>query len=380
MHAPVLRFAAWFVIANIYMLVTWAAVELYRGDKPLGAITQLIYLVAFVAVGTCFYRVASGRERHLAELLRWAAPVTCLALVLGFSVSMLINGVNPVAVLSRTVASANPEIFQKEVFRSSFEGFGLDPETVRGNLRHEVFGAVLLSMYVSTWAIRFGLVATSAQRVAYQISMTSGVLLLALSLSRSILIAALLWPLLSLLRSVRTGQLTTRQVTMALSAAAGVGLLAISGFGLVIWNRFTSDTTGYDSRAENYVGAFAALRDHWLTGGFRTAGVGASSHNFVVDSLLRAGIFSALPAAVIVAVLVLLWIRLVARLHQEPLWMVPLAAALALPLVRLVTSGGGLIPPIEWVTLGFVLGVLTFRRELATTRPTENPLPMALNK
>jgi hypothetical protein len=85
------------------------------------------------------------------------------------------------------------------------------------------------------------------------------------------------------------------------------------------------------------------------------------SHTFIVDSWLRSGVFTAIPAAVIVIVLLGLWIALLSRLTSEAEWLVPVAAALALPLVRLGTSGGGLIPPIEWIALAFVFGVLCER-------------------
>jgi hypothetical protein len=56
------------------------------------------------------------------------------------------------------------------------------------------------------------------------------------------------------------------------------------------------------------------------------------------------------------------WVRLVSRLHVQPAWMLPVAASLVLPLVRFVTSGGGLINPVEWVTLGFAAGALAAER------------------
>lgn len=219
-YAPVLRTAAAFVVANLYMLSKWAVVDLFNGHKPYGSLQEFLYLGAFVAIATFVSRAASGSEPGAANALKWAAPVACASVVLGFSLAMLVNGVNPAAVLSRTIAS----------------------------------------------------------------------------------------------------------------------------------------------RAENYVGAAASLKDHWLTGGVQTNGVNASSHNFIVDSWLRSGKLTAIPAAVIVIVLVALWVALLSRLTAEAEWLVPVAAALALPLVRLGTSGGGLIPPIEWVALAFVFGVLCERR------------------
>jgi len=369
-YAPVLRTTRVFVIANLYMIAAIAAVAAYRGSTPTAALRQLIYLVIFMAVAGFFYRVASGREPRVLGSLRFVAAVTCLSLLVGFSVAMIVNGVNPAAVFAKSIAAADPEIFQKEVFKSAFAGFGLDEEAVKGNLRHEIFGCVLLSMLVSTWAMRVGGSPTSGQVFAYRAAMALGLVWMTISLSRSILIAAAFWPLLAILRSSRRAELTTRQVGILFGFAAATGVVLASGLSAVLVNRFVADTTGYEARAENYGGAFAAIPDHWLIGGFQTVGV--SSHNFVVDTLLRDGVFAAVPAAAIVLTLLIVFGLMAMRLHRLSPALVPVVAALVLPLVRAVTSGGGLIPPVEWVALGFVGGVLAaWRLSTRTSAPAK---------
>jgi hypothetical protein len=81
----------------------------------------------------------------------------------------------------------------------------------------------------------------------------------------------------------------------------------------------------------------------------------------VFDTLLRNGVFAALPALLIVCIVAAAMLSLVARLDRLPPYMVPVAAALALPLVRMLTIGGGAISPVSWLALGFVLGVLAAR-------------------
>jgi len=366
-YAPLCRTAAPLVLGVLYLELSWAALELYRGTLPTGAVQGLLYLGAFLAIGTCFYRAASGIEPGLVSLLRWSGPLACVSLLVAFSIAMLINGINPTNVLGRTVATADPEVFQKEIFRSSFAGFGLDPDMVRGNLRHEVFGALLLSLLVSTWAMKVGARVTAAQQGAYRAAVATGVALLALSLSRSVLIAATLWPMLALLRSARRGGLTRRQLLTAAVAVSAGGTLVLTGIGLVIWNRFTTDTTGYEARAENYGTAFQALGDHWLTGGYETGG--QSTHNFVLDSTLRGGILAGFAALVVLVFAAARWARLVLLLPRRAEWLVPVTAALGLPLVRMGTSGGGLIPPVEWVALAFVFGVLAVRPSRQPRQP-----------
>ena len=142
-------------------------------------------------------------------------------------------------------------------------------------------------------------------------------------------------------------------------------MLCLSGFGLVLYIRFTEDTTSYTARESLYSTAFSEIPSHFLTGGVDT--LGASSHNYVLDSLLRAASRrdprrSGVPVdpADLAGP---------ARANAPCTdWLVPVAAAFALPLVRLATSGGGLINPVEWVTLGFITGALAAYRILESRR------------
>ncbi len=378
-YAPVLRVAAVFVIANLYMAAAIAAVQFYQGGAAGAALQQLMYLAVFVAAGGLFYLLANGHEQHITQSLRLTGAVVCTSLIIGLSVAMLVNGVNPAGVLGRTIAAGDPEIFQKEVFKSAFAGFGLEDDRVAGNLRHEIFGFVLLSMLISTWAMRVGTRPARRQVAIYRAAMITGVVLLALSLSRSVLIAAAVWPLLVIVRSLRRAELSTRQVGILFASTAAVGALLLTGFGAVISNRFLTDTTGYESRANLYGEAFGALPDYWLLGGYST--VANSSHNFLLDTLLRNGIFAFLPALVIVATLLFAFVSLSLSLHRLPTALVPVVVALALPLVRAGTSGGGLIPPVEWLALGFVAGVVAAWRlpQRGATPPDRVRAPVAAN-
>jgi len=368
-YAPVLRTGAVFVLANLYMIAAIAGAQMYNDLGIAPPAQQLLYLVICAAFAVLFCRIASGQEAWGIPTLRFVGAAAGLSLVVGLGVAMTVNGINPAAVMAQTIATADPSIFQKEVFKSAFAGFGLDEERVVGNLRHEMFGAVLLAMLVSTWAMRVGPEPTRAQIFAHRTGLVIGVLVLTVSLSRSVLIAALVWPLLALLRTALRGELSVRQIALIMLAAAGIGGLVVSGLGAVIFNRFTTDTTGYEARAGNYFDAFATIPDVWVTGGYATQG--ASSHNFVVDTLLRNGIFAALPAAVISGVVLVTFVLLAARVHREPAWFVPVVAVLALPLVRLWTSGGGTITPNGWVALAFVVGVVSWWRRFRTRPPQQ---------
>ena len=348
-----------FIALNILMVASWMAVSLFNGQVPRTAVQVLLYLGVFVALGSYFGRAATGEEPGAMTLLRWSATAAVVTLILAFTVSMVGNGVNPISVVQRTLASADPEVLQKELFRSSFVGYGYDAETVRGNIRHEVFGALLAAMYVSVWAegLRPG---AGTSRNIRRAALVVGTLLLLVSMSRAILLAAAIWPLLSVWRSARLSEVTRRQMTLLVGAGVALVALVVAGVGQVVWIRFTQDTSSYESRGGLYDRAFENIRENFWTGGVGT--VGESSHNFIVDAWLRGGVVVALLAAAIVLVLLASWVRSVVQMPLQPEWMLPVAAAFALPIDRMLTAGGGLIPPVGWVTLAFIAGAYTYQR------------------
>ncbi len=362
-YAPILRASAMFVIANLYFVGAVAAVSMYRGDGAGTAVQHLLYVLVFIAFAGFVYLVAAGREPRVLGVLRSAAVLVCVSLLVGLAAAMLVNGVNPLAILGQSIASGDPEVIEKQLYRSAFAGFGLDEDEFKGNLRHEIYGSVLLSMLISTWAMRIGPAPSPRQRAFYRGALMVGALLLALSFSRAVLIAAACWPLLLVWRSARRGELTPRQVAAVFVAAAAGAVLLVSGLGAVISNRFVADTDGYEARVGNYGVALREIPAHWLTGGFDTVNV--SSHNFVVDTWLREGVFAFVPAAVIVATVLVVFVGLAWRVDQLPLHLVPVVTALALPLVRMGTSGGGSISPVQWLVLAFVAGALAaWRRDV----------------
>jgi hypothetical protein len=371
--APVLRVALPFVIANGVLCLVWMATNGYNGLGFRQPLQQLSYLAVFVAVATVVYRGVALNNRRFIELMRWAALITGVSLVVALSFSMITNGVNPGPVFAKTISNADPEILQKELFKTAFTGFGYDEDAVRGNIRHEVFGAVLVAMCLSAACVSLRPLASQAARVLYRFSIGLGALLIVLSMSRSVMIAAAVWPLLGALRPLLSGRLSPRVVGGGLlTIGLGTGL-AVTGVVNVIWIRFTQDTSSYQARDNLLAIAYRNIVTHMLTGGVTTAS--ESSHNFVIDSWLRSGIFGAAAALVAAVLVVGLLAGLAFNLHREPAWMLPVTAMLALPVVRMFTAGGGLIPPIQWVALGIVAGFLTYRASLRTAASAADPAP-----
>ncbi|MBA3523702.1 MAG: hypothetical protein H0T85_03950 [Geodermatophilaceae bacterium] len=354
------RGAQVFLGANLYMIVLWIALNVYNGVGLVQPIKQLTFVVTFIAVTAVFFFMVRNGDVELMDALRWTVVATVGVLIAAFGLSMLSNGVNPVDVLQRTIASGDPNILQKELFRSSFAGFGLEGEEARGNLRHEVFGGLLFTMYASAWAVSLRPFTEPRHRAIYRTAMVLAMLLLLVSLSRSILVAAAIWPALSFVRALLTGRVSNRQQVAVLAGLGGVGILAASGFLSVIATRFTEDTSSYNTRENLLTLAFQRIQDNFWTGGIDVSRT--SSHNFVLDMWQRAGIYAGLPALFIFLFISLLWYQQLIRIRTVSDSDFVLAAAMALPCVRLVTQGGGSLQIVEWVTLAMVIGVQAANR------------------
>ena len=105
------------------------------------------------------------------------------------------------------------------------------------------------------------------------------------SFSRSVILAAAVWPIISIYRSTRTFTLVGARCSWHRHCLCRGACLA-SGFAQVLWNRFSHGHVLISSSAGLYQQAFSDVHSHFLTGGVDT--VGASSHNFVLDAFFEA--------------------------------------------------------------------------------------------
>ncbi|HEX6148421.1 hypothetical protein [Nocardioides sp.] len=363
--ARVIRMAEPFIAANLALTVIWVFANRYHGFGVRQPAEQMVLLAGFVAVAVATLAILRDPGGRGVELLRWSTWVCMVSLVGAMTYSMTVNGVNAVEVFGRTLTSGDPQVLQRELFRSAFGGFGLSEEAVMGNIRHEVFGALLLALCLSSACRQLRPFATRRLTAVYLLGQGLAVMLLLLSMSRSVIIALAAWPMLGLLRQLLAGRVTARGAGAGVLIVGAAGVLATVGVLQVLWVRFTQDTGSYEARDNLLQAAYSNLGRSLATGGVSTAS--ASSHNFVIDTWLRAGIVASLAALVVVVLVCGLFIALAFTLPQEPPWMLPVTAMLVLPVVRFFTAGGGLIPPVQWIALGVVAGFLCYRAELRAT-------------
>ncbi|MDQ4038438.1 MAG: hypothetical protein M3313_08835, partial [Actinomycetota bacterium] len=235
-------------------------------------------------------------------------------------------------------------------------GFGFDLDTTQVQIRHEVFGGLLVSMYVASWAKAKRPFTHPRQLLYYRAAMVVGTLMVLVSLSRALTLAAILWPMLLFIRALLSGRINGAQLTAVIVTVIGTVGLGISGFLTVVWDRFAEDTRGYESRTENISLALQRIADNFWTGGVVTEGT--SSHNFILDNFQRGGILVGIPTLIVFFYIFGVWLSLLVKIRTLPAELVPVSAALALPIFRMMTQGGGQISVNGWMSLAFVTGVV----------------------
>jgi len=212
-------------------------------------------------------------------------------------------------------------------------------------------------------------------RLLFRTSIAASALLVVLSLSRAITVAlvlgAALWPI----RSLVTGRLSRKTARLALLSAPVVVGGVVLGVGSVIWNRFAAQPGSYAARTS---ALSASVDTNPLLGGAAQAQV--SAHNFVLDSWSRGGVLPALAAAAAVVALVWVWWQLAAtavgakdEIGGAKRHLV-VAALGVLPIVRLMTAGGGILHLTEWLALGF-FGATRLMPERESMRPPRPAAP-----
>lgn len=348
--------------------LVWAAACIYAGVTLSSTVKEVAFLIGFVVVTGLLVGFAESADPRPMRILRWAGVVTTVVLLLALGVALAINSINPLQVIGSAISSGDPSLIEAHLYRPAFAGFGYSDANTVSQLRHEVFAGLLVSLLVASWAQHREPFQRGAARVAYRLSVLGACLLILVSLSRSVQLAAICWPLIAGLRLALRGRITRRAVTSMVIVAVAVVLLAVTGVLGVVLRRITSDSSSYNARGAKLGDALDTIGQHpWVGGQYDDS---ISSHNFVLDAWLRGGVVMAvLMLAALLAVVGRL-LRDLALLAAAPTEMVAGTAALMLPLVRMFTIGAGLLTPPEWVALAFAFAAAIVhereRRGLAT--------------
>lgn len=378
--------AIWWLVALYGVgLVILLAATIAHGDALSVPVQQLVYLV-----GTCSGVVALSLLIRYEQVyrLRWCGALSVTVLVAGLALGLSHNHVQVLKVLTKAITTGSSDVIGYELYRPAFAGFGINLADATSQLRHEVFAGMLIGLAVGSFAMSYQPDrAGKAVRRLHSVALVVGMILLAASLSRAVTLAALVWPAYILVRAISRARLDVGSLAAVVVGPLLVVLLVGTGAAGVLIDRLR-DPQSSQARGVLLEGALSRLDNAAYWGGQYDDRI--SSHNFVIDAWLRGGMVLAVLMAMIMLGTWLTLGRLFWASARLPAWSAPVAMMLALPSVRMLTIGAGLLTPPEWVGLGlgvFLTGqalhsralssrALSIRERLMAPRMTATPLAL----
>lgn len=334
---------------------------------------QLLYMGVGLAASVAAFSLATPFARRA---LTWAAAVTATLGLLVLCRPLLAAGVNPAAVAWSALRSGQPDQLIYGVFQRAFIGSDVvvaDP--IQANLRHGLASALALSIFLT--ALVRPTLDLRRRRVA-DAGIALGAVFLALTLSRSAILAVLVWVLVMTLTPVVRGRGRGAQWLLPAALVLGAVVILVLPAGRLFQERFIGEQGSAEVRSSNSTEVIEGF-DRYAFGADGVT-IDASPHDVVLDGLLAGGYVAAAAGLVVLGSYLVILGRLVGdHLTARP-WALPLSRAAAIgvgvvPLVRLISAGGGLLNLAEWVGAGTFMGLVALERQQARALgvPTGRP-------
>jgi hypothetical protein len=294
--------------------------------------------------------------------LAWAGTLTVGVLVVGMVYAFASQGVNAIAVFREALVQGDPDVVSRGLLRTAFRSEDL--AEVGANLRHKVFLAVLVGVFLGLACLGAVARRRRAARAVILASSAFGFVVVLLSLSRSAIVCLAIPLLLVALRLLVQRRARVGHLLIVGAAAVVVAILAVSPVADLLISRFSS-TNSYDARIQGTIGDefLAEFRDAALIG-IDAPLAPLGTHNLVLDAWLAGGAIAGACALVMCISLGLAWGRCLRsyltggrgwQLPVNQLWMLGIGA---IPLVRAVTAANQ-FHLVEWTAVGVFLAVLT---------------------
>ncbi len=344
------------------------------------AIRGAFYLAtSAVVAGLILALLARPPRRGLA----WAGIITLIALLVALVAALSSQNLNPFLILRDAVVQGDPDIIARRLLRSAFrtdEGL----EDAAPNLRHKVFGALLVAVFLGLACRSLIDRRRTLLRTVLLIGGALGCAVTLLSLSRSLLVCLVItmtfFPMRALLRD---------RVRPMQAAATGLAVLlviavAFSPVGQLIFNRISA-TGSYEARLEAAGPSFIEEFLPALLLGTTKSAVETAPHNFILNSWLAGGVLAAIAAIVVIVSFFIVWLREAYRcLTSRSGWVLPVGQVWVLgvgviPLVRSFTSGN-LFHMVEWTAIGLFLGLVLANEQAARTMTASHSRPAEMSK
>lgn len=311
------------------------------------------------------------------RILAFTGLATVVTVLVGLVVSLTAANVDPVSLLRRAVSDGNPDIVSNQLLRVAFRT-GDDLAEVSANLRHKVFLAVALGLFVGLAFLPTIARRHRATRGLLLAGAAVAVMVVVFSFSRSALLCLVLPLVLMPIRLLIRKRLRMVDVALVIAGLGVLGALALSPVADLVSSRL-GETGSYESRLEVISPSFFADHGRAALLGADRADVDRSPHNFVLDAWLAGGVVGALAVVVMLVAFGRLWLRMLRGYLIGDDWALPVERVWVLgigfiPLVRSVTAGNQ-FHLVEWAAIGIFVGTVMANRRAAAPggRLTERP-------
>jgi len=279
--------------------------------------------------------------------------------------------VNVLSVYIRALTSGQLTVVQYELFTPVFNAH-LPPTgpgeaaAVLPNISHGVFAAVLVALLVSTYACAIVKSGRGSFTLIYRASIGCGGILIVLSLSRSVLLVAVVACLLPIVRRMIVGPIRASDIQAPLLVGVLVVLVAATPLLGFISKRVFSDTVSYSARGSAVGLAIDAIAASPLMGTNRYAGVtreqqirhpeSVGAHNFVLEAAVTGGMLTGSLALIVFVIALRDVIRgFGAYLRDRSLWAPVAGGAMALIWMFTVAE----LNQAEWMALALFYAATT---------------------
>lgn len=347
------------VACTVYTLL-YATFSWYHAAPPF-ALQQALYIATAFMVAARL-RNATG---HDWKVLRWAGPATVLTFMVVFLSDARAAGVDVIAAYGEAIASGNLNLVQYLFYQVFNAHLPSGATAVSPAARHEVLAAVLVAVYFSVYASTMVRSNRKFFACAHWASITVAAMLIALSLSRSVLLAAIVACALPVARVVvgRSARPATISAICLAGAILAVGIT--SPFARLIWDRLNTDTTSYSARAGAASAVVDAIISSPLIGSnpfVRGIRPEDSAHNFFLDATRMGGVLTGIAALAILFTIYRDWFAGFRAYMLDRRFFAPLAAALV-GIVFMFTAGTGTLNLPEWMGFSLLYAALTASKD-----------------
>lgn len=349
-HIYVIGIAVFFylfllAVASIYDSSHYDIRDLIR--QYFYVVTSFSVAIYLAATGFCFENV--GKVIWFISL----APFLLVGLIW-----LAISDVrDPFNIFAMVIAHKDPDLLIRHVFGTAIRSGESNLNVVQASLRHQIVGAVLAGLFfnVAIFKANADLI-SKATRIFFFCSLALSVIIIAASMSRSIILSGIISYLIYFFFTV---QFRLKSCLYIVATLLGCLALLFGPVGQVFYARVLGNTVSYAVRLDNSSSALESINNNIIFGRLSQTD---SPHNLIIDFWMvfgLAGLFSSI--FLISSIVIKSYLAAYIGYRKNNAILMMGCIAVNLPLIRWMTASRGQLSFPEWLCIGLVLACIMLR-------------------